>query len=390
MPIGPENGERASGLRAEPGNQNAAGVREDLAPVTNDKFFPMPHGLFTAGAPRFNSPRAGLSLDVEVGGVTIPTPPSPPPPSFGELASEISNSPVGQTVQHLGNVASSTVSQIPNPVKNFGSGGGPTFTGSPGRLISSTNGPSLGTTAPGLPSLPPQELGTSVPGVKLPSATTSGTSLPVIATSALPAPWGPGGGVPKPNPSWLPPIQPPKGPYAWSSGGQPVITQSSLQTAWNYKPFPNATIANGITWTDDLGHTHHVQWNFGKGEIPLPYGHSIPYEIGVRNVSVGDIIIDALSDGAADEVLGDEGPSVFNTVFGDENFDWNWVVSWAEHKAISQPISSAGQYVSHHWPSEAWRAQALGELLNPPGLPVSASGSAQALQRVLQGDHLPP
>jgi hypothetical protein len=56
---------------------------------------------------------------------------------------------------------------------------------------------------------------------------------------------------------------------------------------WNIKPFPHATLAHGLTFEVN-GETYHVPIK-GQGKV-----WGVEYEIGMRNVTLGDLAMDAV------------------------------------------------------------------------------------------------
>lgn len=214
----------------------------------------------------------------------------------------------------------------------IGSGSGTTFSDASRPSVPSLNGTGLGTSAK------PTFSSVSRPSVPSFNGTLLGTgakTLPTETSLRPTVPWGPGSGVPRPQyPPWMAPV--PTSPFAWSRAGEPIVDlPGSIPKGLMYKPFPNASIANGMTWQDDLGDTHHVQWNFGKGRIRAPgqTNGGAYYEIGMRNVTVADLIIDYLIG----PEVGEEASTTDNAVFDTIAEPFESVLGFVAEKAFEAP-----------------------------------------------------
>jgi hypothetical protein len=253
----------------------------------------------------------------------------------------ISNSPVGKAVSAEAQKAGNGVSTLVRQLGSQASAGATAVSKGAGRLPSLGNasatfggytrmpnnipspnpsnlGKQLGNVAPGVPKLPtglgkaPIVANPSVRVPKLPNAVVNGGKH-VLGQAASLGKEGVG-------------IVANSGKQIWGRG--PVMADPT-PPAWNWKPFPHAT----------LGSNGRIPFDYGfgpiHGEFMIPtrghlfgqhhVGFNPYYEIGIRNQTVGDLVIDAIGF-----AFGAEFPlSPFANVAADTLEPW---INWAATK----------------------------------------------------------
>jgi hypothetical protein len=177
-----------------------------------------------------------------------------------------------QGLQNLGNGATNVANSIGTTL----SGGSANFVGGSGSAVGK-----------GLPVNPVQVLGSTQPGKlgKLPSAAQvlGKTNPGNVATHTL----NTGKQILGQGASNLQKGTNTLGNMVGQSWSRGPGMADPTPMGWNIKPFPHATLANGLTFEVN-GQTYHVPFK-GQGKV-----WGIEYELGMRNVTLGDIALDAL------------------------------------------------------------------------------------------------